>query len=92
MIEVGAHKIFNGAIIAVLGRRGYGRGQGPIIYFAEPALLWMAGTIMGEVGPIIYFTEPALLWLACTVGAHKMFHGASITVVGWHGYGRGPGP
>ena len=26
------------------------RGAGRISYFAEPALLWLAGTLMGEVG------------------------------------------
>ena len=51
---------------------------------------------MDEVGPITYSTEPALLWLADTVigegEAHKIFHGAIITLVGWHGYGRREGP
>ena len=65
-------------------------------YFTEPALLWLAGTIVVEVGTITYMTEPALLWLAETVmgevGANKIFHGASITVVGWHCYGRSQGP
>ena len=45
-----------------------------MIYFKEPALPWVVGTVMGEVG------------------ARKIFHRASITVVGWHGYGRGRGP
>ena len=26
------------------------RGAGLISYFAEPAILWLAGTLMGEVG------------------------------------------
>ena len=40
-----------------------------------------------------YFKEGALLWLADTVigevGAHYIFYGAIITVLGWHAYGRG---
>ena len=28
-------------------------GSGRISYFAEPAILWLAGTLMGEVGAII---------------------------------------
>ena len=51
---------------------------GPVRYFTEPALLLLAGTVMGEVGPIRYFTEPALLRLAGMVmgevEAHKIFH------------------
>ena len=43
-----------------------------------------------------HFTEPALQWLAGTdvdkVAAHDTFRGASITVEGRHGYGRGCGP
>ena len=39
------------------------------------------------------FQELALLSPACKVlsevGAHKIFHGDSITVVRWHSYGRG---
>ena len=27
---------------------------GRISYFAEPAILWLAGTIMGEVGPLTF--------------------------------------
>ena len=57
----------------------------------EPSLLWLTGTVMGVSWPIRYFTERALLSLARTamveVGAHKIFHGANIIVVGWHGYG-----
>ena len=70
---------------------------GPIKYIMEPAYycgflaqLWP----MSE--PIRYFTELALLYLDVTfvveVGVHKIFHGASISVDGWHGYGRGRGP
>ena len=51
---------------------------------------------MGELGPIKYFTVPAILWLAgkamCEVGAHKIFNGASNTVVGWHDYVLGQTP
>ena len=43
-------------------------------------------------GPKTYFTERALLPLTgavmCEVGALNPFHGASITVVGWHSYER----
>ena len=48
---------------------------------------------MGELGSITYFTKLALLRLAGTVmgevSAHNIFHGSSITAIGWHGYGRG---
>ena len=71
-------------------------GSGSITYFTEPALLWLTVTIMSEEGPITYLTEPALLWLAGTVmsevAANNTFHGISITMVGWHDYGRGRGP
>ena len=30
------------------------QGAGRISYFAEPAMLWMAGTVMGEVGPVTF--------------------------------------
>ena len=48
-------------------------GAGRISYFAEPAILWLDGTLMGEIG-------------------HVAFNGASNTVVGYYGYGRGRGP
>ena len=57
------------------------------VTFTEPAMLWLAGTVMGEVGT--RNTKPVILWLAGTVmievGA-LTFHGAGNTVVGWHGY------
>ena len=34
---------------------------GSIRYFMEPAILWLAGMVMGEVGAHKIFTEPALL-------------------------------
>ena len=34
----------------VLGVYKVHHGAGRISYFAEPAILWLAGTIMGEVG------------------------------------------
>ena len=67
----------------------------PITYFAEPALPLFAVRIRASSGPITYFTERALLLLAdtvmCEVGAGNNFHGASVTVVDWHGYVRGCG-
>ena len=41
-------------------------GAGGISYFAEPAILWLAGTLMGESGPY-HLTELAILRLARTV-------------------------
>ena len=29
-------------------------GAGGISYFAEPEILWLAGTLMGEVGPVVF--------------------------------------
>ena len=40
---------FHGASITVVGCHGNGRGRGSL-HFAEPGLLWLAGTVMGEVG------------------------------------------
>ena len=46
----GAHKIFHGAsTTTVVGWHGYERGQGLITNFTQLALLWLAGTVMGEV-------------------------------------------
>ena len=46
---------------------------------------------MCEVGADKIFHDPALLWLAGKVmrefGSDMIFLGASITVIGWHGYG-----
>ena len=108
IVEVGDHKVFYGISITVDGCHCLGMKSGPVRYFTEPALLLLAGTVMGEVGPIRYFTEPAFLWMAGTlmgevepiiysmepallwfvgmfmgdVETHKIFHGASICVVG----------
>ena len=69
----------------LLDWHGYGRSR-PIRYFAEPTLLSLAVTVMGEVtAHRINITEQALLSLSGTVmgdiGAHMTFHGAIITVV-----------
>ena len=90
----------------------------PIAYFTETSILWLAGTVMGEIEVhnisrsqdycgslgrswarswrITYFKDPALLWLAGMamrlVGADKILHGASVTVLVWHGYWRDRGP
>ena len=44
----------------------------------------------------VRLSSTALLWLAGKdkgeVGVHKIFHGASITEVGWHSYRRGRNP
>ena len=29
-------------------------GAGRISYFAEPAIMWLADTLMGEVGPAVF--------------------------------------
>ena len=44
--------VTNHALHAYNVIRGYNihHGAGRISYFAEPALLWLAGTLMGEVG------------------------------------------
>ena len=34
----------------VIGVYNIHHGAGRISYFAEPAILWLAGTLMGEVG------------------------------------------
>ena len=57
-------------------------------YFTEPALLWLAGTVMGEVGARnILQSQQFCSWLARS--GPVTFHGASNTVVGWNGYWRG---
>ena len=54
---------------------------GGISYFAEPGILWFAGTLMVESGPY-HFTKLAILWLARTVmsevGAHNRGGDASL--------------
>ena len=35
----------------VIGVYNIFHGAGRISYFAEPPILWLAGTVMGEVGP-----------------------------------------
>ena len=57
----------------VIGIYKMHHGAGRVSYFAEPAILWLAGTVMGEIAAVT-------------------FNGASNTVVGQHGYGRGWGP
>ena len=44
--------VTNGALHAynVIGVHKIHHGAGRIPYFAEPALLWLAGTLIGEVG------------------------------------------
>ena len=62
----------------------------------EPALLWLAGTVRGEVGVHKIFNGTSITVVGShdygRGGAHKIFHGASITIVRWHGYGRVRGP
>ena len=57
-------------------------------------MLWLAGTVIGEVGArSISRSLQYSGWLA-RLGARSgpvAYHGASNTVVGWHGYGRGRG-
>ena len=78
----------------MVGWHRYGGGQDP--YFKESALLWLAGTVMGEVGAHNIFHGSSITvvgWYCYGRGrAHTIFHGASITLVGWNGYGRGQGP
>ena len=56
----------------------------------------VAETVTGEVGARKVLRSPALLWLVSHgywhVAVHNMVYGDIITVVGWHGYGRGRGP
>ena len=46
---IAAINIFHVASNAAVSCHGYRRGQWPSKYFTEPALLWLAGTVMGEV-------------------------------------------
>ena len=59
----------------------------PTTYFTEPALLWFTSTLMGEAGSITHFTDAALPQLTgtamCEVWANYIFHGESITIIGW---------
>ena len=61
----------------------------------EPATLLLARTVMGNVGArIISRSKKYCGWLA-RLWARSVpvtFHGASNTVDGWHGYGRGQRP
>ena len=59
--------------------------------YTEPALLWLAGMVMGEVEAhdILHsagITVVALQFMR-VIGAHDIFYAASITVVVWHGNG-----
>ena len=54
---------FHGASITVVGCHGYGRGRGSL-HFAEPGLLWLAGTVMGEVG------AHNISWSVTVIGWH----------------------
>ena len=38
----------------VIGVYKMHRGAGRISYFAEPAILWLAGMVMDEVGPVAF--------------------------------------
>ena len=94
-----AHRIFHEASISAVTWHGYGLGRGLQDTFdisqSQHFCGWLA-RLRSRSGPIRCSTEPDFLWLAgkvmAEVGAHKVFHGASITLVGWHGYGRGLGP
>ena len=94
MGEVQAHNIFYGASTSEVASHGMGVVV-PITYSTEPALLLLA-PLWAMLGPITYFTELALLRLTGTVmgevGSNHTYHGASITVVGWHGNVRGRVP
>ena len=52
MDEVGFHNILHGAGRIVVDWKGYISDVGLITCFTTPAILWFAGTIMGEVGAI----------------------------------------
>ena len=51
----------------VIGVYKIHHGDRRISYFREPAILRLAGTVMGEVGTPKLLTELAILWLASTV-------------------------
>ena len=95
MVEVGVHKIYHGAITAVVGLHGYGRVRGPINYFGTATLLGLTGAVMGDIGLHNIFNGASITVFGCPGygrnRAHEIFHGTSITVVGWHGYGQGRG-
>ena len=58
-------------------------------------MLWLAGTVISEVGARNILRRQQLCgWLArLWAGSGPVtFRGASNSVVGWHGYGRGRGP
>ena len=48
--EIGAHEIFHGVSITVVGSQRLWVRQVPIMYFRDTALLWLADTVMNEVG------------------------------------------
>ena len=70
--------------------------SGPITYFTKPALLCLAGTVMGEVGTHNIFHRASISvddWH--THGRRRgdnTFHAASICVIFWHINARGRGP
>ena len=66
-----------------------------VSYFTEPALLWLADTVMGEVeARKIPRSQQFCGWLAWLWARSRpvTFHGATNTVVGQHSYGRGRNP
>ena len=58
-------------------------------------MLWLAGTVIGEVGTRNILRSQQLCgWLArlWAMSGPVTLQGASNIVVGWNGYGRGRGP
>ena len=67
MGEVGAHNIFHEASTTVVAWHGYDE-VGPITYFTDPALLWLAVTVTCEIGNNNIFNGASITangWYRC---------------------------